>query len=83
FSGLASTLSIYFNTQYGLDAVIAGYFTSACVFAGSLMRPTGGLLADRIGGIKSLTFMYIFAAIFLFAVSFGVESRWVALGLFV
>ncbi|MFX8605121.1 hypothetical protein ABTM12_20045, partial [Acinetobacter baumannii] len=62
---------------------IAGYFTSACVFAGSLMRPTGGLLADRIGGIKSLTFMYIFAAIFLFAVSFGVESRWVALGLFV
>ena len=54
FVGLASSLTIYFNDQYGLSAVSAGYFTAACVFAGSLVRPIGGIVADRVGGIKSL-----------------------------
>jgi nitrate/nitrite transport system ATP-binding protein len=31
----------------------AGYATAACVFAGSLLRPIGGWLADRIGGIAA------------------------------
>jgi NNP family nitrate/nitrite transporter-like MFS transporter len=62
FVGLASSLTIYFNTQYGLDAKMAGFFTAACVFAGSLVRPIGGNVADRIGGIKSLTVMYVAAA---------------------
>ena len=53
FVGLASSLTIYFNTQYGLDPKTAGFFTAACVFAGSLVRPIGGNVADRIGGIKS------------------------------
>ncbi|MHB9018964.1 MAG: MFS transporter, partial [Burkholderiales bacterium] len=57
FVGMASILTIYFNTQYGLSAVTAGYYTAACVFAGSLVRPLGGILADRIGGIRSLTIM--------------------------
>ena len=50
FLGLASTLPGYFHDQYGFDPVKAGYYTAACVFAGSLMRPLGGALADRIGG---------------------------------
>ncbi len=33
---------------------LAGFFTAACVFAGSLVRPIGGNVADRIGGVKSL-----------------------------
>jgi MFS transporter, NNP family, nitrate/nitrite transporter len=49
------------------------------VFAGSLVRPFGGLLADRIGGIRSLTVMYILAALFLFILSFGISTQ--ALGL--
>lgn len=75
FVGMASSLTIYFNDQYGLDPVHAGYFTAACVFAGSLVRPFGGNLADRIGGIRSLTIMYILAAIFLFILSFGITSK--------
>ncbi|WP_025917332.1 NarK/NasA family nitrate transporter [Herminiimonas sp. CN] len=74
FSGLASSLAIYFNSQYGLSPVTAGYFTAACVFAGSLVRPMGGRLADRIGGIKALSIMYVLAAIFLFTASFGLPS---------
>ncbi|OZA12483.1 MAG: MFS transporter, partial [Hydrogenophilales bacterium 17-62-8] len=50
FVGLASSLTIYFHDQYGMTPVHAGYFTAACVLAGSLVRPMGGMLADRIGG---------------------------------
>jgi MFS transporter, NNP family, nitrate/nitrite transporter len=83
FVGLASSLTIYFNDQYGLSPVIAGYFTAACVFAGSLVRPLGGLVADRIGGIKSLSTVYVLAAIFLGIVSIGLSQAWMALSIFV
>ncbi|HNE15767.1 MAG TPA: nitrate/nitrite transporter, partial [Rhodocyclaceae bacterium] len=83
FVGLASSLTIYFNTQYGLDPKTAGFYTAACVFAGSLVRPIGGNVADRIGGIKSLTVMYVLAAIFLAIVSFGMPESWQALLVFV
>ncbi len=82
FVGLAASLTIYFNTQYGLEPKMAGYFTAACVFAGSLMRPLGGFLADRVGGIKSLSLMYIMAASMIAIVSVGLSSQWVALGVF-
>jgi len=62
FSGLSSSLTIYFNDQYGLSPVTAGYLTAACVFAGSLVRPFGGALADRVGGIRSLMLMFCIAA---------------------
>lgn len=83
FSGLASSLTIYFNDQYGLDPVTAGYFTAACVFAGSLVRPLGGAFADRVGGIKSLSVMYAVAAIMLILVGRGVAGSVGALALFV
>ncbi|MBP9713062.1 MAG: NarK/NasA family nitrate transporter [Sterolibacterium sp.] len=83
FVGLASSLSIYFNDQYGLDPVRAGYFTAACVFAGSLVRPLGGALADRMGGIRTLSIMYALAIIFLVIVSFGMPTKEAALLLFI
>jgi NNP family nitrate/nitrite transporter-like MFS transporter len=83
FVGLAASLTIYFNAQYGLEAKTAGFYTAACVFAGSLVRPIGGGVADRIGGIRSLTTMYILAAIFLGIVSIGLPQAWMALAVFV
>ena len=83
FVGLASSLTIYFNIQYGLDAKTAGFFTAACVFAGSLVRPIGGNVADRVGGIKSLSVMYAVAAFFLALVSVGLPQAWMALVAFV
>ena len=83
FVGLASSLVIYFNTQYGLDPKVAGLYTAACVFAGSLVRPIGGNVADRVGGVKSLTVMYVVAAIFLAIVSVGLPTSWMALAAFV
>ena len=83
FVGLASSLTIYFNDQYGLSPIVAGYLTAACVFAGSLVRPIGGMVADRVGGIKSLSLMYMLAAGFIALVSFDMREVWMALVLFV
>ena len=58
FVGLASFLVIFFHDQYGLSKVMAGNFTALCVFAGSMFRPLGGVLADRIGGVRALTFLF-------------------------
>ena len=83
FVGLASSLTFYFNDQYGLPAVTAGYFTAACVLAGSLVRPLGGAVADRIGGVRSLSVMYAVAAVMLGLVSVGLPQSWMALSVFV
>ena len=82
FVGLSSSLVIYFNTQYGLDAKTAGYYTAACVFAGSMVRPIGGMVSDRIGGVRALTFMYLLAAILLAIASVGLPLPWMALVVF-
>lgn len=83
FVGLSNSLSIWFTDSFGLTPVHAGYCTAACVFTGSLVRPFGGALADRIGGIKTLTGVYALAAIILVALSFGPPNLWAALALFV
>ena len=83
FSGLASSLPAYFNAQYGLSPVTAGYFAAACVFAGSLVRPIGGAVADRIGGVRSLTAMYAVAALAFIIVSLNLPQAWMALVVFI
>ena len=47
------------------------------------MRPVGGIVADRIGGIRTLLAVYIMAAFFLFIVSFGLSQSWAALAIFI
>jgi NNP family nitrate/nitrite transporter-like MFS transporter len=79
FVGLSSSLTIYFNAEYGLSPVIAGFFTAACVFAGSFIRPVGGALADRVGGVRTLTVVYLLAAVGLIAFSFHQANPYVAL----
>ena len=79
FVGLASSLTIYFNDLYHLGPVVAGYCTAASVFAGSLVRPIGGWIADRVGGIRTLLTMYTIAAILLFIMSFGQPTYVMAL----
>jgi NNP family nitrate/nitrite transporter-like MFS transporter len=58
FVGLASFLSIFLVDQYGISKVRAGDLTSLCVIAGSFLRPVGGMLADRLGGIRMLSILY-------------------------
>ena len=69
FVGLASFLSIFFVDQYDLSKVRAGDFVTLCVAAGSFFRPVGGYIADKIGGVRLLTFLFIGVALSMFGVS--------------
>ena len=82
FVGLASFLGIFFHDQYLVDKVRAGDLTALCVFAGSFMRPVGGLLADRFGGIRMLAGLYGVVALLLFAIS-SLPPLWLATPLFI
>ena len=54
FVGFASFLTTFFHEQYHVSRVSAGDFTTVVVIAGSLLRPVGGWLSDRIGGYRVL-----------------------------
>ncbi len=82
FVGLASSLTIYFNDQYGLTPVVAGYCTAAIVFVGSLVRPMGGAVADRVGGVRALTVLYAIAACAFATISTGLPTIWLAMPVF-
>jgi len=72
FVGFAGYMKVYLMNTYqadmsafGLDfldegnvKVVAGYFGALCIFAGAVLRPVGGSVADRMGGIKSLYIFY-------------------------
>ena len=54
FVGFASFLTVFFHEQYQMSRVAAGDVTTLVVVSGSLLRPVGGWLADRIGGYRLL-----------------------------
>ncbi|CAA6818876.1 MAG: Nitrate/nitrite transporter [uncultured Sulfurovum sp.] len=72
FVGFAGYMKVYLMNTYSVDMeafgldildesnvkVVAGYFGALCIFAGAVLRPFGGTVADRIGGIKALYFFY-------------------------
>ena len=57
FVGLASFLNLFFR-EYGLEPIVAGIMVTICVVAGSFLRPVGGYLADKMGGVSLLTFLF-------------------------
>ncbi len=74
FVGLASFLTIFFKDQYfpfdvKSGEIYAGYITTLCVISGSFLRPVGGYLADRFGGIRMLMLLYSAAGISLLALT--------------
>ncbi len=69
FVGLSSYLSIFFFDQYGLSRVEAGWAAAACALAESFSRPVGGFIADRCGGLRVLSVLYLTIAVFIGAAS--------------
>ena len=67
FVGLASSYVLFFKSEYGLSPVQAGDFAALCTCAGAMLRPMGGAIADRIGGIRSLYTFYALAGLALVA----------------
>jgi len=72
FVGFAGYMKVYLMNTYQADMsafglsvfnepnvkVIAGYFGALTIFAGAVLRPVGGSVADRVGGVKALYFFY-------------------------
>jgi NNP family nitrate/nitrite transporter-like MFS transporter len=83
FAGFASALPGYFHDQFGFDPKIAGWATAACVLAGSVMRPIGGVIADRIGGTRTLLAVYFAVAALVATAGFGIGGSVATVALFV
>jgi len=72
FVGFAAYMKVYLMNTYQADMiafgleylgednvkVVAGYFGALCIFAGAVLRPVGGAVADKIGGVKALYIFY-------------------------
>jgi NNP family nitrate/nitrite transporter-like MFS transporter len=71
FVGLASSYVLYYKSEFGLPAVQAGDMAAICTAAGALLRPVGGAMADRMGGIRALYFFYTAAGLALIVAAFG------------
>jgi len=59
YVGLSSFLPLFLRDNYGLSAIQAGYITAGLACAGSLARPIGGIISDRLGGTRVLAFLLI------------------------
>ena len=82
FVGFASFLSILLGDQYDLTKIHAGELAALSVMAGSLMRPIGGLLADRFGGIRMLNVLFGLVALLAMGVA-QLPALPIAVGLFI
>jgi NNP family nitrate/nitrite transporter-like MFS transporter len=65
FVGLASFLNIFFHDQYGLAPIRAGNLATLCAISAGLLRPFGGYLADRYGGLRVLHVLLLGLAILM------------------
>jgi MFS transporter, NNP family, nitrate/nitrite transporter len=61
FLGLATFLPSFFYSQFHVSKVQAGTLTVLATFTGSLTRVVGGWFADRIGGITTLSVVFLIA----------------------
>ncbi len=55
FVGLSGYLPIFFVDRFDMSKLSAAGYAALCAGAGSLLRPLGGALADRMGGTRVLT----------------------------
>jgi NNP family nitrate/nitrite transporter-like MFS transporter len=69
FVGLASALPLYFTTQYHATGIAAGLVVALIVAFGSGFRPIGGFIADRIGGVRTLSVLFVVVSACYFAIS--------------
>ncbi len=66
FLGLATFLPSFYYAQFHLSKVQAGTYTMLATLTGSLARVAGGWFADRIGGITTLSVIFLIAIAGLF-----------------
>ena len=93
FVGFAGYMKVYLMNTYQIEMsevgrallnednvkVVAGYFGALTIFAGAVLRPVGGAIADRLGGVKSLYIFYGAVAILALVLAFVKLPFWAAI----
>ncbi|MDD5211222.1 MAG: NarK/NasA family nitrate transporter [Sulfuricurvum sp.] len=93
FIGFANYMKVYLMNTYQADMsafgsdvmnesnvkVVAGYFGALCIFAGAMLRPVGGAVADKMGGVKSLYVFFSMIVIFSSLSAFIALPFWAAI----
>jgi MFS transporter, NNP family, nitrate/nitrite transporter len=59
FVGMSSYVSLLLTTQYGISKIDAGFTMAILSFTGAMVRPIGGLIADRLSGVKVLLVLLV------------------------
>lgn len=74
-------MEVFGETILGEDNinVVAGYFAALCIMSGALLRPIGGAIADRMGGIISLYIFFANVIIFIVISAFIPLPFWIAI----
>ena len=75
FVGMSSFINTFFVDQYDYPKVAVGLFTWPFIVSGSFLRPFGGALADKIGGIRMLTVLYLAAIVTATVIGFTITSE--------
>ncbi len=74
FIGLASFLPTYFHDQFKVTKIEAGQLTMLATLMGSAVRVVGGWIADRVGGIHTLSGVLLLVAAALAACGMAGQS---------
>ena len=75
FVGLSSFLNTFFVDQYDVAKATVGIVTAPLIISGSLLRPVGGALSDRLGGIRMLTVLYAVVVATMVGVGLAISSQ--------
>lgn len=69
YVGLSSFLPLFVRDQFHVTAVAAGSLTALAAVVGSGVRPLGGYVADRVGGLRLLQFLLLGVGLMYVAVA--------------
>jgi NNP family nitrate/nitrite transporter-like MFS transporter len=66
FIGLSTFLTTFYVSQFHMTKIHAGFYTVLATFTGSATRVIGGHYADKIGGVTTLSVVFLIAIAGLF-----------------
>src|SRR5712664_372286 len=59
FVGMSSYVSLLLTTQYQITKLDAGFLMALLSLTGAMIRPVGGLIADRLSGVRVLLILLV------------------------
>ena len=78
FVGLSSFFNTFFVDQYDAPKAAVGLWTWPFIVAGSFLRPIGGALSDKHGGVRVLGMLYAICILAAVGVGFLIHNFWLS-----